>query len=216
MIGPKTASPVTSQPGVRWNYVKLVKAAVAYWHVVRGERAVFDVEWTPRMGVFWSGIKRPSVHSTTGKAPLMFSDVHSVRLQGCRSVECLKQAVGGPDLAPGGIGLGPMLPHAMALRGAVSAALAFFGVRRASKIAALRIKDVRLDSDNGLLVMHIRQQKNDQFGVGQVAKVVALPAWGDACPLRLASGWLWFRSWLTQHRNYAGRLAVEGGDGSFC
>ena len=44
MLGPKTTSPVTAQPGARWNYVKLVKAAVAYWHVVRGERAVCDAE----------------------------------------------------------------------------------------------------------------------------------------------------------------------------
>ena len=36
MLGPKSASPVTSQQEARWNYVKLVKAAIAYWHVVRG------------------------------------------------------------------------------------------------------------------------------------------------------------------------------------
>ena len=50
LIGPKSPSPVSSHPGVRWNYVKLVKAAVACWHVVRGERAIFDVERSPRMG----------------------------------------------------------------------------------------------------------------------------------------------------------------------
>ena len=60
-------------------------------------------------------------------------------------------------MAPGGIGLGQMLPHAVALRGAASVALAFFGVRRASEIAALRVKDVRLETDNGLLVMGVRQ-----------------------------------------------------------
>ena len=79
-------------------------------------------------------------------------------------------------MAPGGIGLGQMLTHAMALRGAVSAALASFGVGRASEIAALRVADVRMEPDNGLLVMTVRQQKNDQFGVGQVSRVVALPA----------------------------------------
>ena len=69
-----------------------------------------------------------------------------------------------------------MLPHAMALRGAASVALAFFGVRRASEIAALRVGDVRLEADSGLLVMEIRRQENDQFGVGQLSRVVALPA----------------------------------------
>ena len=126
MLGPKTTSPVTSQPGARWNYIKLVKAAVAYWHVVRGERAVVDVEWTPRAGVFWSGVKRSCVHSTLEEAPLLFSDVHKARRQGQTSLECLRRAVGGPDLAPGGIGLGQMLPHAVALRGAVSVALALW------------------------------------------------------------------------------------------
>ena len=213
MLGPKTASPVTSQPGVRWNYVKLVKAAAAYWRVVRGERAVFDIEWTPRMGVFWSGIKRSSVHSTAEKVPLMFSDVFEACQRGQKGLECLKQAVGGPDLPPGGVGLGPMLPHAMSLRGAVSVALAFFGVRRASEIAALREKDVRLDLNDGLLYLDVRCQKNDQFGVGQVAKVVALPSWGRACPLQLTSGWLWFRSWLAEHRNYTGRLAAAEREG---
>ena len=42
LLGPKSSSPASSRPGVRWNYVKLVKAAVAFWHVVRGKYAVFD------------------------------------------------------------------------------------------------------------------------------------------------------------------------------
>ena len=82
MLGPKSASPVTPQQGVRWNYVKLVRAAVAYWRVVRGERALFDVEWAPRMGVFWPGAKRSCIHSTLEKIPLLFSDVHELRRKG--------------------------------------------------------------------------------------------------------------------------------------
>ena len=145
----------------------------------------------------------------------MLSDVFEACQKGQKSLECLKQAVGGPDLPPGGVGLGPMLPHAMSLRGAVSVALAFFGVRRASEIAALREKDVHLDVNNGLLVLDVRRQKNDQFGVGQVSSVVALPAWGEACPVQLSSGRLWFRPWLAKRRNYAGRLATSGGEGPF-
>ena len=45
--------------------------------------------------------------------------------------------------------------------------------------------------------------------------MVALPAWGGACPFQLTSGWLWFRSWLAEYRNYSGRLATAGGEGSF-
>ena len=36
LLGPKSPSPASGPSGVRWNYVKLVKAAVAHWHVVRG------------------------------------------------------------------------------------------------------------------------------------------------------------------------------------
>ena len=42
MLGPKSASPASAPPEVRWNYVELFKAAAACWDVVRGARAVFD------------------------------------------------------------------------------------------------------------------------------------------------------------------------------
>ena len=36
LLGPKSSSPASPQPGVRWNYAKLVRAAVSHWHVARG------------------------------------------------------------------------------------------------------------------------------------------------------------------------------------
>ena len=59
MLVPKSPSSVTGQPGVRRSCVKLVKAAVAFWHFVRG--------MIPRMGALWAGIKRPRVRATSGK-----------------------------------------------------------------------------------------------------------------------------------------------------
>ena len=38
----KSVSPVTGQPMVRWDCVKLAKAASAFWRVARVSRAVFD------------------------------------------------------------------------------------------------------------------------------------------------------------------------------
>ena len=115
-MGAEAPSPVSPHPGGRWNYVKLVKAAAAWRHVVRGERAIFDVEWSPRMGVSWSGVKRKCIHSTVAKLPLLFSDAHEL----CRwaDVSCtrLRQAVGGLGLAPDGAGLGQMLENATTLR----------------------------------------------------------------------------------------------------
>ena len=67
LLGPKSPPPVSPQPGVRRNFVNLVEAAVAYVNV--GERAAFDVEWSPRMGVSWSGVKTSCIHLTVEKSP---------------------------------------------------------------------------------------------------------------------------------------------------
>ena len=79
LLGPESSSPASPQPGVRWNSVKLVKAAVACCHVARGGRAVFDGEWSPRTGFFRSGVKRKCIHSTVNKSPLLVSDVFELR-----------------------------------------------------------------------------------------------------------------------------------------
>ena len=150
---------------------------MAHWRVVRGERAVFDAEWSPRMGFFWSGVKRRCIHSSVEQAPLLFSDKREL----CRRTEVgcsrLRQTAGEAVLAPGGIGLGSMLERAMIRRRAAPISLAFFGVGRASEIAGLRVADVKVDEAGGLAGVKVRCQKNDQFGVGQVARVVALPSW---------------------------------------
>ena len=53
LLGPRTVSSVSTQPGVRRSYVKPVKGADAFWRVVRDTRAVFDPEWPQRIGAFW-------------------------------------------------------------------------------------------------------------------------------------------------------------------
>ena len=55
LLCPKSSSPAPSQLVVLRNYVKLAKAAAAYWHVVRGTRAVFGGAWSPRLGFFLVG-----------------------------------------------------------------------------------------------------------------------------------------------------------------
>ena len=98
MLGPKSASPAFAQPRVRWNYVKLVKAAAAYWHIVRRERAVFGNQWAPRMGVSWAGIARSRVHVAVEKSPLPLEDVRGLRRRAEVSCARLPQAVGCSDL----------------------------------------------------------------------------------------------------------------------
>ena len=52
LLGPKSPSAVTGQPALRWSYVRLVKEVAAFWHVVRGMRAVLDAERRPRLRAF--------------------------------------------------------------------------------------------------------------------------------------------------------------------
>ena len=187
LLGPKSPSPVSALPGFRRKYVKLVKAAAAHWRAVRGERAVFDAEGSPRMGVSRPGVKRKFIYSSVEKSPVLFSGVRELCREAEISVARLKQATGEADLAPGVVGLGQLLEHAITLRRAASAGQAFFGFRRASEVAGFRVADVKVDEARSVVYVTVRCQKNDQYGIGQMARVVALPGWGGACPVRLIS-----------------------------
>ena len=109
ILGPKSPSPATGLPGVRRDYVKLVKPAAAHWRAARGERAVFDNEWSPRMGVFWCGVKRKRIHASVEKTPLLFSGARELRRRAEVNHSRLRQTAGEADLAPGGFGLGSLL-----------------------------------------------------------------------------------------------------------
>ena len=104
--------------------------------------------------------------------------------------------------------MGQMMEHAMTIRCAAAVSLAFVGVRRALEIAGFRAADVQVGEACSVVGTKVRCQKNDQFGVGQIARVVALASWGGACPVRLVSEWLWFRAWLARNRDHSGRLAT--------
>ena len=78
ILGPKSPSSVAGHSAVGRSYMKLVEAAVAFWHVVRGTGGAFDAEWPPRMGAFWAGIKRSCVHASSEKTPLLLADMRAV------------------------------------------------------------------------------------------------------------------------------------------
>ena len=65
--------------------------------------------------------------------------------------------MGGSDLPRGSAGLGRMLVRAMTLRCAVSVCLAFFGGRRASEVAGLRVSDVEVDGANSVAELKVIQ-----------------------------------------------------------
>ena len=136
LLGPKTPSPSAGRLALRWSSAKLLTAAVAFWHIARGSRAVFDGQWPPRMRVFWSGIKRSRVHVSSGKPPFLSADVRAVCDEGARALARLRSAVEDGSLPRDGSGLEPRLDDATSLRGASSIAVAFFRVRRASGVGS--------------------------------------------------------------------------------
>ena len=178
LSGPKSPSTVSAQPGVRRSYVELVKAAVAYWHVVRCERAVFDSHWAPQLGVFWAGIKRACIRAPMGKSPLLLGGVRALCARAGTGSVRLRSALGNSELPSSGPGLGAPVDDALVMRCAVSASVAFLAVRRASQIAALRVSDATVDDSAGAIELKMRCQKNDQLSVGQMAHVGAAPGGG--------------------------------------
>ena len=110
------------------------------------------------------------------KCPLLLSDVRAVCARGESSLARLRQAVTGADLPPTGVGFGPLPEEAMALRSAVSLSVAFFGARRASEVAFLRVSDVCVIESASDLRISVRPRGNDQFGIGLLAQRVALPS----------------------------------------
>ena len=136
--------------------MKLVKAAVASWHVVRGKRSIFDSEWPPRMGAFWAGIRRSCVHATSGKSLLLLAEMRAVCVRGESALARLRQAVARKDSPVVGCGLGSFLEDALALRAASSTPTACFGVRRASEVAALNVSEVCVDSSTGAADIKVR------------------------------------------------------------
>ena len=125
-VGPKSPSPTTSQPAVRWNYVTLVKAAVTYWHVFRATRAIFDGAWGPRIRWYF----RPA-SKIRAKLALFLPDVRFLPTPAASSVAALRSAARDGEFADAKDGRGEFVDHAVAVRAAASSAIAFFGIRRA-------------------------------------------------------------------------------------
>ena len=106
---------------------------------------------------------------------------------------------------------GFFLGRAVAVRPAASMSIAFFGVRRASEVAAVDPSQVSVDLSTGAVDIQVCHHKTYQFGLGQSAHIVSLPLREGACPVRLLSGWMRSKKWLADRRDHACRLAgVDG------
>ena len=58
-------------------------------------------------------------------------------------------------------------------------------VRRATEVAKLATNDVDLDSDKGVVDIRVVGRKDGKVGAGRAACLVAILAWGDACPAHI-------------------------------
>ena len=207
LVGPKCPSSLTGPPAVPWSLAKLVKAAVALRHVARGLRAVVDAVRSPRKRAFWAGIRRPCVHTLSRESPLLLTDMRAVGNGGGTGLPRSLQAVASNDLPAVGRGVGYSSEDAVAARPATSMSIAFFGVRRASEVAALDLSEVSVDLVTGAVDTEMRRQKNDRFGLGRFAHIAPLPLREGGCPVHLLSG----RMSLFDRCGHACRLA--GADG---
>ena len=171
----------------------MVEASLASWHVVRGTHADCDADWNARV---FTPLPRSS--------PLLLAGTRSGSVRGAACWARLRRAATNSDFPAAGCGLGRSSEDFVARLSAASMSIAFFGVRRASEVAALELAAGTVD-------IKVRRQKNDQFGVGQFALIVSLPLWSAARRVRLLSGWMRLRGWLADHLDHAGRLAGAEG-----
>ena len=145
--GPESAPLIHGRPAARRNFVKVLNAAVAFWRVVRGLRAVFDGGWFSRMGVFPNGLKRSCVRTSHKKSPLLLKEMGTVCDRCAASVPRLRQAVAADSLPARAVGMGGHLGDAIAVRSAAAMAVAFVGIRRAPEAAEPSMGDVRVATE---------------------------------------------------------------------
>ena len=68
----------SGQPAVGRSCVKLVKAAIAYWHSIRGMSPVFDGQWNTKLRAFWASLKKACSHVPQEKESLLLVEMEFV------------------------------------------------------------------------------------------------------------------------------------------
>ena len=74
-------------------------------------------------------------------------------------------------------------------RNAAMVAVAYFGVRRGAEVVAFTMADVH-SADDSCVQLHVRCQKSDPRGIGQVCVLPNVPALGHASPHLVVRAWL--------------------------
>ena len=119
--------------------------------------------------------------------------------------DCEKDDLGGKK-----DGLGALLEIAAAFGAAAWVAVGFFAVQVASKGAQLATSDADLDMGRGFANIREVRQNYDQVGAGELAFLVAIPAWGDASSVHLIAEWFWYCGWVKRNTGRDGLMAEDG------
>ena len=90
------------------------------------------------------------------------------------------------------------------VRTAATLPVGFPADRRSAAIAQPLTTDFAVNGADCTVSARAAKQRNDQFGAGTLAYLVSIPAGGDACPVKVFSGWLWFLEWLKGHKHRDG------------
>ena len=190
-------------PPPKWPHFRMLRASVEYWHSVHNIPCVMETEWAKRMGVFWKGLKRSCSHTKLDKEALTLDAVLNVMRDGLAAFERVpSDPAAFPTWYPRN------KPSIACLRTAACVAIAFFCIRRTSEVTQLRTDDLAGPGSDGVFTITIRRQKNDQEGLGQVATLPPMSAWGKACPTRILRYWLTVRDLLRSTCDREGRMAA--------
>ena len=180
---------------MRLSYMKLVVAAVTYWHSARGAQATLGE------GVFWTGMQRACSHASRETAPLMLGEMKSLPRRAALGEEALREAVEPKEWGGENTVSGQFADRAVDLRAMASMVIGFFAVRRSLEIAQLVTSDVEVDAPGATVSIRVVQRGNGQLGAGRLAYLVPMQAWVKARTVKVPPGWTWFRNWLKENKD---------------
>lgn len=64
--------------GQSWATIRVSEAAIRAWHVACGEASIFDAAWSSQAALFWRGLKKFALHTSSAKVPIGFESLFAV------------------------------------------------------------------------------------------------------------------------------------------
>ena len=137
------------------------------------------------------------------KSPLLLKKMRKACVKGADGLYRVWEAADSGSLPPREVGMDGHLADAVAARSAAYLAVAFSGARRASEVARSFVSDVEAQ----VVDLKVSRQKHGQYGLGQLSHSGSFRTWGEACSVRILSGWTWLGSWIEKHGHPPERMS---------